>query len=184
MRTFKKSEIGIPMLAMISSLVGAAGTAFADNAANPDAKPVYNSLESLQLNCAAADGQQESDRDFSAKILSLASSPNPADRISALSQLTGKTSVEASAAQKILQAAIRDADSDVRAQAVYAIAKQNCADVPLILEQAMQDSELSVRLMAVDSSDERSTHLLEQAINDEEEAIRELAAMKLETLSK
>ena len=183
MWTFKKSEIGVPILFMISSLVGSVGNAFADNASNLDAKPVYNSLASVQLSCAATDNQ-ESDRDLSAKIINLASSHNPADRINALSQLAGKTSIDAGAAQKILQAAINDNDSNVRAQAVYAIAKQNCVDVPLILEQAMQDSELPVRLMAVDSSDEKSIGLLEQALNDEEEAIRELAAMKLDNLSK
>ena len=65
-----------------------------------------------------------------------------------------------------------------------AIAQQECTDVLSVLEQALHDSELSVRMMAVDSlgTDERSIFLLEQAKDDEEEAIRELAAMKLESL--
>ena len=102
-----------------------------------------------------------------------------------MSHLAGKVSIDAGILQKILQTAIRDSDSNVRAQAVYAIAQQNCTDTPLILEQALQDSELSVRLMAVDSlgSDEQSISLLEYALNDDEEAIRELASTKLEALS-
>ncbi len=187
MLTFKKTEIGLPALFMISSLVvlGSASSVFANNSGSADDKAVFNSLESVQITCVANDGEQESDRELTAKLVNLMSSSKPEERINALSQLTGKSSIDAGAVQKILQAAIRDNDSNVRAQAVYAVARQNCGDASLILEQAMQDSELSVRLMAIDSlgTDERSTHLLEQALNDAEEAIRELAAMKLESLS-
>ncbi len=188
MLTFKKTETRLPTLFMISSLIvlGSSSNAFADNSGSADAKAVFNSLESVQITCVANDGQQESNRELTAKLVNLMSSSKSEDRINALSQLADKGSIDAGAVQKILQAAIRDNDSNVRAQAVYAIARQNCGDVSLILEQAMQDSELSVRLMAIDSlgtTDERSTNLLEQALNDEEEAIRELAAMKLESSS-
>ncbi|MXS76682.1 HEAT repeat domain-containing protein [Nitrosomonas sp. JL21] len=185
MRIVKKPEMGIPILVMMSSLAVAAGNVLANDASNADSRAVFNSLESLQISCNANESQ-ESNRELSAKLMNLASSNNPLDRVSALSQLAGKGSVDANIVQKILQAALRDPDSNVRAQAVYALAQQNCADVPLILEQALQDSELSVRLMAVDSlsADEKGASLLEQALSDEEEAVRELAAMKLETSSK
>lgn len=183
MRMFKKPEMSIPALVMISSLVGSASNVLANGAENADTRAAFNSLESLQISCTPSENQ-ESNRELSAKLMNLASSNNPLDRLSALSQLAGKASVDANAVQKILQAALRDPDSNIRAQAVYALAQQNCADVPLILEQALQDSELSVRLMAVDSLHADGTSLLEQALNDEEEAVRELAAMKLETLSK
>ena len=189
MRTFKKPKIGISKLFMISSLVliGSAGSAIAEDEAKPNTGPAFNSLESVQINCAAAhDSQQESDRDLTAKIHNLAASAKPEERISALSQLAGKASIDANVVQKILQAAIRDSDANVRAQAIYAVAKQNCADASLILEQALQASELSVRLMAVDSlaADETGAGLLEQALNDEDEAVRELAALKLASLSR
>ena len=188
MRTFKKPKIGISKLFMISSLVliGSAGSAIAEDESKPNTGPAFDSLESVQINCAAHDSQQESDRDLTAKIHNLAASAKPEERISALSQLAGKASIDANVVQKILQAAIRDSDANVRAQAIYAVAKQNCADASLILEQALQDSELSVRLMAVDSlaADETGAGLLEQALNDEEEAVRELAALKLASLSR
>ncbi len=174
---------------MVSSLIiaGSTSNTFASNIDNPDSKPVFNSLESLQISCTpnGNDSDREIDRDLTAKIINMAASNQPEQRLSALSHLAGKVSIDAGILQKILQTAIRDSDSNVRAQAVYAIAQQNCTDTPLILEQALQDSELSVRLMAVDSlgSDEQSISLLEYALNDDEEAIRELASTKLEALS-
>ena len=179
------------MLLIISSLVGMGlvNNVSADNlTSNSDAKVVFNSLESFQVNCFASDGAvlSEPDPEFTVdKIINLAASDNPEERISALSHLAEKRQIDAGIVQKILQAAILDRDSNVRGQAVYAIAKQACEDLPLVLEQAMQDSELSVRLMAVDSlgTDARSIALLEQAKEDEEEAIRDLAGMKLEALS-
>ncbi len=179
------------MLLIISSLVGMGlvNNVSADNlTSNSDAKVVFNSLESFQVNCFSSDGAVliEPDPEFTVdKIINLAASGNPEERISALSHLAEKRPIDAGIVQKILQAAILDKDSNVRGQAVYAIAKQGCEDLPLVLEQAMQDSELSVRLMAVDSlgADDKSIVLLEQAKDDEEEAIRDLVGMKLESLS-
>jgi|CXWL01.1.fsa_nt_gi HEAT repeat protein len=179
------------ILFVISFLVamGFVQSVLADNlTSRSDTKVVFNSLESFQVNCLAggSDAQRELDREFTVeKLVNLAASDNPKERISVLSQLAVKRSIDPGIVQKILQTAILDKDSNVRAQAVYAIVQQGCEDLPLILGQAMHDSELSVRLMAVDSlgTDERSIALLEQAADDEEEAVRELAAMKLESLS-
>lgn len=187
---FQNRKSGLLTLFFISLLfvIGSMNTVLADSLTNSadTTKAVFNSLESLQINCLASDSdmQRESDLELTEKIVNLASSNNPEQRISALSQLTVKASIDAGVVQKILQKAILDKDSNVRAQAVYAIAQQECTDVLSVLEQAMHDSELSVRMMAVDSlgTDERSIFLLEQAKDDEEEAIRELAAMKLESL--
>lgn len=187
MLKFKKQK----MLLIISSLVGMGfvNNVLADNlASHSNTGAVFNSLESFQVNCfSTSDGAVllEPDPEFTVdKIINLAASDNPEERISALSHLAEKRQIDAGVIQKILQAAILDKDSNVRGQAVYAIAKQGCEDLPLVLEQAMQDSELSVRLMAVDSlgTDDKSIALLEQAKEDEEEAIRDLAAMKLEAL--
>lgn len=187
---FQNQKSGLLMRFFISLLfvMGSMNTGLADSLTNSadTTKAVFNSLESLHINCVADDGdmQRESDPELTEKIVNLASSNNPEQRISALSQLGVKASIDAGVVQKILQKAILDKDSNVRAQAVYAIAQQECTDVLSVLEQALHDSELSVRMMAVDSlgSDERSIFLLEQAKDDEEEAIRELAVMKLEFL--
>jgi len=174
---------------LLLAAMGFINIVFADNVTNgSDTKVAFNSLESFQINCFGVDSaaQPESDPEFIAKLVNLAASDNSQERISALSQLAVKRSIDPTIVQKILQTAVLDKDSNVRGQAVYAIAQQSCENLPLILEQAMHDSELSVRLMAVDSlgTDERSVALLEQAKNNEEEeaAIRELAAIKLESL--
>jgi HEAT repeat protein len=54
-----------------------------------------------------------------------------------------------------------------------------------VLQDALQDSALPVRLMAVDGlgTDEESIALLKQALTDSDQAVRELAAMKLKSLS-
>ena len=187
---FQNQKRDLLVLFFISFLfvMGSMNTVLADSLTNSadTTKAVFNSLESLQISCAADDGdmQRASDPELTEKIMNLASSNNPEQRISALSQLGVKAPIDAGVVQKILQKAILDKDSNVRAQAVYAIAQQECTDVLSVLEQALHDSELSVRMMAVDSlgTDERSIFLLEQAKDDEEEAIRELAAMKLESL--
>lgn len=187
---FQNQKSGLLMLFFISLLfvLGTMNTVLADNLTDSSdtTKAVFNSLESIQINCLAdeSDMQREPDPRLTEKIVNLASSNNPEQRISALSQLGVKAPIGAGIVQKILQQAILDKNSNVRAQAVYAIAQQECADVLSVLEQAMHDSELSVRLMAVDSlgTDERSIFLLEQAKDDDDEAIRELAAIKLEFL--
>ncbi len=187
---FQNQKSGLLRLFFISLLfvMGSVNTVLADSltSSSDTTKAVFNSLESLQINCLAGDSdmQREPDPELTEKIVNLASSNNPEQRISALSQLGVKALIDAGVVQKILQKAILDKDSNVRAQAVYAIAQQECTDVLSVLEQAMHDSELSVRMMAVDSlgTDERSIFLLEQAKDDEEEAIRELAAMKLDSL--
>lgn len=186
MLQFQNAKIGVLILLMIFSwAVMRIHTARADSIGNSDTKLVFNSLESFQVSCFAddSDGQRQPDLAFTEKIVSLAASSNPEQRISALSQLAEKGPIDAGVVQKILQKAILDKDSNVRGQAVYAIAQQMCADFPILLEQALNDSELSVRLMAIDSLgiDEKSVNLLEQALNDDEQAVRELAAMKLES---
>jgi len=147
-----------------------------------------SSLDSIQIYCMEEySNTSEPDADFAETIISLAASNDPAQRVAALSQLAVKGSVDSGIVQKILQAAIQDPDPQVRGQAVYAFAQQGCGDLFVVLEQALQDTALSVRLMALDSlgGDERSVALLKQVVEDEDEAqaIKDLAAMKLEVLS-
>lgn len=178
------------VLPAISFLIGmgVASIVLADNSASDSGtKAVSNNLASFQISCFTSNGgaQSDSDPDFIGSLVNLAGSPKPEDRISALSQLAVKNSIDSGLVQKILQAAISDVDAKVRGQAVYAIAQQDCQDAVMVLEQAMHDPELSVRLLAIDGlgSDEKSVALLEQALGDEDAAIRELAALKLELLS-
>ena len=162
------------VLMQFSGLVKAA-----DDSEAAGGKPVFNSLESFQINCGA-DGAAL-DAAVAENIARHATSIKPGERAGALSQLAIKGAVDGASAQKILQAALRDKDASVRAQAVHAVVQQGCADTALFLGQAMNDSELPVRLMAVDnlSTDGDGIQFLEQALHDEAEAVRELAAAKL-----
>ncbi|MCE7914672.1 MAG: HEAT repeat domain-containing protein [Nitrosomonas sp. PRO4] len=147
---------------------------------------IFNSLESFQVNCFASDGAaQQYDQELAVNIQKQAASEDSGERIGALSQLAVKDTVDPAIVQKILQKALMDKDGNVRAQAVHALAQQDCADAMLVLEQALNDSELAVRLMALDSLslDDRSMSLLKQALEDDNEAVREMAAMKIEALS-
>lgn len=147
-----------------------------------------SSLNAIQIYCMEEHGNaSEPDADFTEAIVNLATSNDPAQRVNALSQLAVKGSIDSGILQKILQTAIQDTNPQIRGQAVYAFAQQGCGDLFVVLEQALQDTEFSVRLMALDSlgDDERSVALLKQVVEDEDEAqaIKDLANMKLEALS-
>lgn len=179
-----KSEIIIQFVIFFMSVAGFTNHVFADSAK----VNLGSSMDSIQIYCMAVHGDAlEPDAGFTKSIVKLSQSNDPARRVSALSQLAVKGLIDAEVVQKILQAAIQDSDPNVRGQAVYAFAQQGCGDLFVVLEQALQDTELSVRLMALDSLgvDERSAALLKQVIEDEDEAqaIKDLAAMKLEFLA-
>jgi hypothetical protein len=118
-------------------------------------------------------------------LVRMAGSEDPAERVSALSQLAVERPVEPDIVQEILQTALSDEDPNVRGQAVYAVVRRGGVEATAVLQDALQDSALPVRLMAVDGlgTDEESIALLKQALTDSDQAVRELAAMKLKSLS-
>jgi hypothetical protein len=83
-----------------------------------------------------------------------------------------------------LEKALSDKSAQVRAQAINALAfREGEAAVSGHLQQALQDSDASVRMMAVDNI-ESDTTLLQQALQDKDTAVRDLAQLKLDVLSK
>lgn len=182
MLKLRNQRIGIGLALAMSSFVlmqFSGAVKAADESEAVGGKPVFNSLETFQINCGAEGAA--SNLAAAEHIVKDATSIKPGERIGALSQLAVKGALDSASTQKILQAALRDQDANVRAQAVHAIVQQGCADTVLFLGQALNDSELPVRLMAVDNLNAEDTglQLLEQALNDEAEAVRELAATKL-----
>lgn len=125
------------------------------------------------------------DPELTETLVRMAGSEDPTERVSALSQLAVERPVESGIVREILQTALSDKDPNVRGQAVYAVVRRGGVEAAAVLQDALQDSALPVRLMAVDSlgTDEESIALLKQALADSEEAVRELVAMKLESLS-
>ena len=66
----------------------------------------------------------------------------------------------------------------MRAQALYGLIRQDQENKLPFLEQAMADSSADVRLMAVDNSGD-NPWILQQALNDEDSNVRDLAKAKL-----
>lgn len=125
MLKFQNAKIGVLKLLMILSwAIMGIHAAQAGSIGSSETKLVFNSLASFQVNYFAddSDGPREPDLVLTEEIVSLVASTNPEQRISALSRLTEKNPIDAGAVQKILQKAILDKDSNVRGQAVYAIA--------------------------------------------------------------
>lgn len=143
-------------------------------------------------NSAGAKGEPSNDAETDAaapeeiaKWLELTGSENPEQRASALSHLTASGSADATVYRNLLERALSDEDAEVRAQAVYGLAKHGGAETPAMLQSALHDGDASVRLMAVDSmgTDAEHIELLREALTDSDETVRTLAALKLEPLA-
>ena len=82
----------------------------------------------------------------------------------------------------VLEEALADNYANVRAQAISSLARSEGDDATAALQVALNDSDASVRLMAVDSMG-NNTALLQQALTDNDATVRELAKIRLESLS-
>lgn len=93
-----------------------------------------------------------------------------------------------SAKPELVDAAIKgltDRDAFVREQALHALSQTESdpAVLGVYVQQALQDPEAGIRLMALDAAGDDVT-LLQQALQDSDVTVRELAGMKLESLLK
>ncbi len=102
-------------------------------------------------------------------------------RVQALSSLAASGDRSAPAVQEAFRAALLDLDGKVRAQGVYALARDGGPEAIDVLRKALKDSDASVRLMAVDTAkvDAEGTALLEEALTDDDASVRMVAVTKL-----
>lgn len=121
------------------------------------------------------------DSDDTGKLLEMATAENPQYRADAVAGLASRQD-EAPLVHDALASALSDSNAEVRAQAVAGLAKYQGYDASAVLQSAMQDGDVSVRLMAVDSVGDNPA-LLQQALGDSDETVRAYAATKLEALS-
>jgi hypothetical protein len=119
------------------------------------------------------------------RLRDMADAEDPQQRAEALSRLVADGGMDEGDLRRVLERALSDADAYVRTKAVHGLARLEGQDAFFHLQTALQDSDASVRLMAVDSagSDARSVALLEQAVADDDEVVSGLAKAKLETLA-
>lgn len=116
------------------------------------------------------------------KLAAMATAKNPQYRTDAIANIAVQKQANNPAIHKILEAALSDRNAEVRAQAIFGLARQQDYDASAALQSALHDSDASVRLMAVDNAGDNLA-LLQQALSDSDETVRAYAAIKLETFS-
>jgi hypothetical protein len=146
---------------------------------------------SAQSECPAVTGQQgtlillrndqtiETAPNQIAALLKITRSKNAAERADAIGSLLtvgheGDPTIKAA-----LEQALHDSDANVRAQAVSTLSHREGNAALGVIQEAMRDESVDVRLMAVDGIID-DVGLLQQAVNDSDETIRTFAAQKLE----
>ncbi|MDD5124770.1 MAG: HEAT repeat domain-containing protein [Methylovulum sp.] len=124
---------------------------------------------------------QASNNNDTGKLLAMAQVNDPGSRADAIGALAVQTPDKDPLVRKTLVSALSDSSAEVRAQAVFALSKYDDADATDGLASALQDEDVSVRLMVVDSAGHHPD-LLQQALVDGDETVRLYAASKLEAL--
>jgi hypothetical protein len=144
-------------------------------AKNCSAPANYASFDLLQTKQNDENAARRSD-----ELLKMAQSTNSEERADAIGALLADGREGDPDVKATLEQALTDQDANVRAQAISTLSHRegNIADE---IQQALQDNAPEVRLMAVDSITNDAA-LLQQAINDSDETVRNLAITKLEEL--
>lgn len=134
----------------------------------------------LQTKTAQTDSTQSKPEDIG-KLVEMASGEDPAERANAIARLAADERADEAILRNTLGKALSDEDADVRAQAVYGLARRGGAGISAMLQAALHDRDESVRLMAVGSAgtDAQGVALLREALTGSDETVRALAAMKL-----
>lgn len=113
-------------------------------------------------------------------LINLATADDPAQRADAVAQLAVHAPKTDRAVRQTIQIALQDESPEVRAQAVFGLAGSDDAWAVAALEKALQDEDVNVRLMAVDSAG-ANAKLLQDALSDADETVRSIAALRLGT---
>jgi hypothetical protein len=135
---------------------------------------------SLMLRQNEQDAEAEPDQ--TNELLKSAQSKNPTERAEAIGALLANGRNDDPDVKAALEKALTDQDANVRAQAISSLAHREGNEASGAIQEALHDKAADVRLMAVDSITD-DVALLQQAINDDDETVRSLAAIKLEELT-
>jgi hypothetical protein len=147
--------------------------------------PIVCSLPGAQQQTLpAADAKIGSAPDETDELVKMASSKIPAERAAAIGRLMAGGRAGDETVRETLEAALSDQDAKVRVQAISSLAHREGAEaVASALQEALHDSDASVRLTAVDNAG-NNIALLNQALTDSNETVRQLAGIRLEPLLK
>ncbi|CAB1275098.1 HEAT repeat domain-containing protein [Candidatus Nitrosacidococcus tergens] len=113
-------------------------------------------------------------------LADLTYSSDPSQRKSALARLA-LTDQASEPIREVMKTALQDSNPEVRAQAIFGLAKNRSPDLDSILSTALNDENMNVRLMAVSHTE--NTYLLQTALEDTSVAVQNFAKMKLEQIS-
>ena len=149
----------------------------------PSSQVCATPVEKGSLSLINTDQETESKPDQTGELVKIAKSGNANERAEAIGALLEIGRKGDPQIKGMLEEAVHDQDANVRAQAVSTLThldefKDGTTE---IIKEAMQDSSVDVRLMAVDGITD-DIDLLQQAVNDSDETVRSLATLKLEEL--
>ena len=116
------------------------------------------------------------------ELLKKAQSKNSTERVEAIGALLAGGRKGDPDVKAALEQALTDQDALVRAQAISSLSHREGSAAAGAIQEAMHDSSVDVRMMAVDGITD-DIALLQQAINDSDETVRSLAETKLEQLT-
>ncbi len=108
----------------------------------------------------------------------LTEAKNPLHKVDAIERLAIEGQKEDVRVINALKDALLDKNPTIRAQAIFGLGRMGADDLDKLLEQAMSDASVDVRLRALEVS-ERDSPLVKQALNDANSSVREFAAIKL-----
>jgi hypothetical protein len=118
----------------------------------------------------------------SMQLIEQAHSKEPDQRASAVANLGSVGVKDDPSVDEALHNAMQDNNANVRAQAITAILRRGSEQASEYLIQALQDKDATVRLTAV-SAIEDDMIFLQQALNDSDEAVRNMAKDKLDDMA-
>jgi HEAT repeat protein len=116
------------------------------------------------------------------EMLKQAHSKDPNERYSAINNLGAMGSKDDPNVDQVLRDALADKDTNVRVQAIASIVQRGGDDIADQLGRALQDKEPNVRMSIINVA--KDITILQQALNDNDQAVRELAQIKLDELEK
>lgn len=149
------------------------------NVATTDTLPV----QVPQITETEPDIDTDSDRQELAGLIAKARSREPGQRMEALSNLAAAGGKNDSHVRKVLTDALADKNPAIRASAIASLARREGEAANIELQQILNDSDVSVRLAAVDSAGNNS-EFLQQALKDSNPMVRNVAEGKLKTLNR
>jgi hypothetical protein len=126
--------------------------------------------------------QQSAEIDRTEGLLTQAQSKNAEKRADAIGGLLAGGRKGVPQVKAALEQALHDPDAIVRSQAISSYAHREGSAATGAIQEALRDSSVDVRMMAIGGITD-DVALLQQAVNDSDETIRALVALKLERLT-